>query len=84
MPDPFSSMGDSLVSPASNGYAITASANELAFITKGIHCNADGTIVVDFYRGGTGISLVVRAGVYYTYRLAKVTNLGTASLIGLY
>ncbi len=84
MPDPYSSMSDTLVSPASNAFNISASSDDLAYIPKGIHCNASGTITCDFLNGATGLSIAVVAGMYYPYRLKKVTNLGTATLVGLY
>lgn len=75
------SSAQDLVVPAYNAVAITASATAFN-LTRGIHCNEAGTIVVDFGGGATSISLVVAAGVTYPYRIVKVTS-GTG-VVALY
>lgn len=66
----------------SAGKGVAHSASATAFdATRGIHANGSETIVVDFARGATGVSLVVVAGMSYPYSITKCST--TASGIVL-
>lgn len=74
MADAFSDMSpDALQAPATQGEALTASADAFP-ATRGIHCNAAGDIVVDFVGGGSGVTLTVAAGQVYPYRITRLTS----------
>lgn len=64
---------DGLVTPAIRGVAHTSSATAFK-PTRAIHANNDETLVVDFLGGATGVTLEVKAGQVYPYRLTKATT----------
>ena len=63
---------ESQVVPASQGVLIVASANEFT-PGRGIHCNVDETITVQFKDSAATVDLVVMAGQCYPYSIKKLT-----------
>jgi hypothetical protein len=68
--------------PATSAFAITAGPDEFAQPTRGLHASTDGDVTVTFV-DGTTVTLTLKAGMLYPYRIKKCTA-ATATVVGVY
>jgi hypothetical protein len=83
MQDKFKNYGETLVSPATNHFAIIPSAEELTVRPRALYVNTSGTLIIE---DASGVSepYEVYAGAILPIRPTKVLLGTTAAVIGWY
>ena len=82
MSDRFESTVESISSPAYKAVSPAVNDTEdLPEVTKAIHCNSGGTLVVIMADDDTPRSFTLVAGAYYPYRIRRILETGTTAAV---
>lgn len=86
MPDPCYNFNQLMMdAPAQSGFTMVAAGGDMANFTRGIYVAVGGAPVVQFVDSGSAVTLTgLLAGTVYPFRLRQCTNLGGATIIGLF
>jgi hypothetical protein len=71
-----------LASPLARAVAVTPDdTNELAEVTRALHCSVSGNAVVILQGDTAAVTLYLVAGALYPYRIKKVLATGTTATV---